>query len=466
VVSIFDELAALRQPTASNVLFDTACVLGGSVAGLFAARVLSDHARRVVVIERDNVLSVGGPRPGTPHDNQVHSLLPCGQHWIERWLPGFTSELRSQGGVLSGPDTTCTLFDGNRQANSGADAHTLLLATRPLLEGHIRARVDALPNVTIMHGRATGLRYRDQTVDAVRYVDGDGEKAIQADFVVDAMGRSSRLAEWMTQEGFDRPRLERLTSPINYATALFDRATKNADLDVAAALGIFSPAGSVSGVSVAAANAVEGDLWQVLLMGYGNDRPGRSAAELRDVCDNLPSVFGEATRGAVVHDVATYHQEESRRRDFVGLGHFPAGVVSVGDAVASFNPIYGQGMSSAALHASCLSSYLTAGPDLGSAARDLFRLQAMVVDAAWSISAGGDSARLDALLGNPVPEEVQQQRLALHQVTTASLVDAEVARAFNDVSYMLRHPATLFDPAVQERAVMVNREHGDLIAQD
>jgi hypothetical protein len=109
-------------------------------------------------------------------------------------------------------------------------------------------------------------------------------------------------------------------------------------------------------------------------------------------------------------------------------------------------------MSSAALHASCLSSYLIAGADLDTGAHDFFHLQGIVVSAAWAISAGGDSARLDAVLGRAVPEDVHQQRLALQQVIAASLVDPDVARAFNEVSYMLRHPATLADPALLAQA--------------
>ncbi|WP_241266955.1 hypothetical protein [Streptomyces scabichelini] len=111
---------------------------------------------------------------------------------------------------------------------------------------------------------------------------------------------------------------------------------------------------------------------------------------------------------------------------------------------------------SAALHASCLASYLGGGPDLGTAAREFFRLQQVVVDAAWAISAGGDAARLDAQNGAEVPEDVRQQRWAMEQITAATLADGDVTRAFNNVSYMLRHPATLADPALLARAVAAN----------
>ena len=184
--------------------------------------------------------------------------------------------------------------------------------------------------------------------------------------------------------------------------------------------------------------------------------PAVIAAELRAACAALPPLFAEATAGGVIGDVETYHQAESRRRHFAEADHLPARLVSVGDAVASFNPIYGQGMSSAALHASCLASYLGGAPDLDTVAREFHRTQRVVVDAAWVVSAGGDSARLDAQNGTEIPENVRQRRWAMDQITAATLVDGQVAHAFNDVSYMLRHPAVLADPELLARAVAAN----------
>ncbi|MFI5844500.1 NAD(P)/FAD-dependent oxidoreductase [Catenuloplanes sp. NPDC051500] len=453
-ISAFDRLVQAGPPVAPRVLFETAAVLGGSVAGLLAARVLADHAREVVIIERDALPVSPAQRAGTPQDQQVHTLLPAGRLWIDRWLPGFTQDALDGGALLSGPEATATMFDGHRQAPGGD--FQLLGATRPLIEACLRARVLALPNVSVRHGRATGLRYRDGAVSGVGYVDDGGEHVLETDFTVDAMGRPSRVSDWVAEHGYDAPRFTRLQSPINYATALFARTEKPEELDITCALGLFSPAGTVGGVSVAAVNAVEDDGWIVMLMGYDEARPGRTPEDFRARCAELPAVFGHATSGPITRDIATYHQAESRRRDFAGLDRFPARLIAVGDAVASFNPIYGQGMSSAALHASCLSAYLTGDPGLNEPAGAFFDLQQMVVDAAWAISAGGDTERRDAVTGAEVPEEVRAQRWALGQITGASLTDPSIAAAFNSVSYMLRHPATLADPSVVERAVAAN----------
>jgi 2-polyprenyl-6-methoxyphenol hydroxylase-like FAD-dependent oxidoreductase len=456
VIALFEKLVQADPPDDVPVLFDTACVLGGSIAGLLAARVLADRARRVVVLESDDISTATGSRTGVPQDQQVHTLLPAGQQWVERWLPGITKEAQARGASFAGPDKQVTALNGVPQAWDGEDHHLLAIG-RPLLESLIRDRVTSLPNVSVLHGRATGLRYRDDAVTGVHHVPAGGDPdVLDADFVVDAMGRSSRLSTWLKESGYDHPRLERLEAPINYATALFERPAEFADLETACALGIFTPDFPSGEVSVAAANAIEDRQWLVMLMGYGDSRPGRTLDEFRAACAELPPVFAAATAGAVTGDVVTYHQAESRRRHFTEVNRFPARLVSVGDAVASFNPIRGQGMSSAALHASCLASYLGGSPELGTAAREFFRLQQVVVDAAWMVSAGGDAARLDALNGTEVPEEVRRQRWAMEQITVATLSDGDVTRAFHDVSYMLRHPATLADPALLAKAVAAN----------
>ena len=452
LTSVFDRLVDARPPAGPTVLFETATVLGGSVAGLLAARVLADHARRVVIVERDELPGTPLPRPGTPQDQQVHTLLPAGQRWIERWLPGFTQVAVDRGAVLSGPGTTSTAFDGHRQVRTDTDFR-LLVAGRPLLEASLREQVLARPEVSVVRGRVTGLRFRDDAVSAVAYLDDDRERVLTTDFTVDATGRASRLPAWLGEHDFDQPRLERLTAPINYATALFRRDEPTSELEILCALGLFSPGHGAGGVSVAAANAIEDDQWIVMLMGYDDSRPGRTLDQFREITAQLPGVFGRATAGPVTRAILTYHQEESRRRDFTGLRRFPARLVSVGDAVASFNPIYGQGMSSAALHGSCLSAHLTGGPDLSAPATGFFELQRTVVDAAWAISAGGDAERLDAVHGAEVPAEVSRRRQILRQITGATLSDPVVAEAFNSVSYMLRHPATLADPTIVERAV-------------
>jgi 2-polyprenyl-6-methoxyphenol hydroxylase-like FAD-dependent oxidoreductase len=406
--AIFDQLVRVDLPERTRVLFDTACVLGGSVAGLLAARVLADHARTVVLIERDQVNVQGRPRAGVPQDRQGHGLLPGGLAQIERWLPGFTRAAQDLGGVLVGPAQQVVHLDGQQQVRGG-DAQ-ILMGSRPFLESRIRSRVLALPNVSTVSAQATGLDYRDDAVSAVRYVADGVENVMSVDFVVDAMGRASKLSQWVELAGYDRPRLQRLKTGINYATALFERSDKPDDLELACALTQFSAPSSPDGLAVGAVNAIEGDQWLVMLMAYGENQSSRSIETFRSTCAKMPPIFGKAVSGTVTREIMTYHQADSRRRDYAGLSRFPARLVSVGDAVASFNPVYGQGISSAALHASCLSEYLVGDPAFDMPAADFFALQQVVVDA-----------------------------------------------AFSNVAFMLAHPYSLGDPTLVEQAVAANR---------
>ena len=451
--AVFDRLNKTSRPTRTSVLFDTACVLGGSIAGLLAARVLSDHARRVLIIERDVVNTEGQARAGVPQDRQGHALLPGGRAQIERWLPGFTCEAQDSGGVLVRPDQQAVYLDGIAQMPNRTTS--ILAGTRPFLESRIRSRVLDLPNVTSVSAHATGITFRDDAVHSVRYATGREEQAIDVDFVVDAMGRSSRLSDWVERAGFQRPLLQRLRSGINYSTALFDRPQDPAVLPLASGLARYTE--RPAGIALAATVAVEAGQWLVMLTSYEPDRPPTSIDCFRSTCAALSPIFGHAVKGTVTRGIETYRQADSRRRDYTGLERFPARLVSVGDAVASFNPIYGQGMSSAALHASCLSEYLLGTPQLRRAANEFFDLQAVVTDAAWTMSAGGDAARLDAIEGVDVPDDVAHDRWTLEQVAQATRVDQAIADAFGDVVFMLAHPATLTDPALVERAIAVNQ---------
>jgi 2-polyprenyl-6-methoxyphenol hydroxylase-like FAD-dependent oxidoreductase len=453
--AVFDRLVAAGPPERADVLFGTACVLGGSIAGLLAARVLADHAERVVVIERDATGGAAGPRRGVPQRPHLHALVPAGREWLERWLPGFTREMRDGGAVFTSPGQNASYQDDRPRLPA---AYHVLQASRTFLENGIRARVLALPNVSVLRAQAAGLEYQGKEARGVRYRSGGGPAVLPADFVVDTMGRASRLPDWLAEDGFDRPVLERLAAPINYSTALFKRAGRAEELPTTLVAAHYGPPYPEDGVAIAGVAAIENDQWIVTLIGYDDAWPGRTLDAFRAACAKLPSLFAEVAVGDLTEKIAFYRQAESRRRDFAALGHLPARLLSAGDAVASFNPVYGQGMTLAALHASCLSEYLRTGPDLHAAPTGFFGLQRVVTDAAWMISAGGDAARLDAQSGAEVPDEVSHQRQAMNQLMRATFVDADVYRAVETVLYMLAHPATLADPALIGRAVAANQQ--------
>lgn len=457
----FAEISAVQTTEPGEVFLRRAVVLGGSMAGLMAARVLSDHAEEVVIVERDDAASGGKPRPGVPQGTQVHALLPAGALQLERWFKGFVDEAVAGGAVTPPQDGTRNrmYIDGHARPNPPVAADIpVLITTRPFLEELVRQRTLAVPNIRQVRGRADGLVFDGDRVTGARYVpdgssDGTADAVtLDADIVVDAMGRSSRLGEWLETNGWERPPMRRMPIKLNYASALFAY-----DEGVTELWSCVSQAGAAATpdhqARIGGFLRVEGDRWIVLVSGFGDDRPSGDTADFVTRCRrDLPSVFGDiAERAEMVGDVITYHQADSRRRDFHELRRFPAGLVAAGDAVASFNPVYGQGMTSATLHASCLSKYLRSRPSTSEPAMAYFDLVRVVVDAAWQVSTFAD-LELPHVDG-PYPRGYKLIRRLTGMVFQACLIDQDINEKLFRVTTMLAHPNSLATPATVARAV-------------
>ncbi|RKN23777.1 FAD-dependent oxidoreductase [Micromonospora musae] len=458
----FAAIATADQPTDTSVVMRRAVVLGGSIAGLMAARVLSDHAEEVLIVERDPSEADHGPRPGVPQGSQVHALLPAGQVQLERWFPGIAEEALALGAPLPpAPDATAKTFvNGVLGVPPPATATgPMLITTRPFLEALVRRHTLAVKNVRMAYGRADGLVYADGRVTGARYVPQDGAEAVvePADLVVDAMGRSSRLSDWLAGDGWPRPPMQRMPIKLNYATALFKRDEKVSDTWVVV---YQTMAGKGRTARIGGINSVENDRWMMLVAGYDDDRPSRDVADFTARCrKHYPEMFGDiAERGEMLGEVITYHQADSRRRDFHKLDRLPAGLVAVGDAVASFNPVYGQGMTSAMLHASCLSAYLRSGPrPHEEPAHAYFDQVRVIVDAAWQISTSAD-IELPHVDG-PYPRGYKLAKWFGNLVFRGSQIDPVLSARLSRVTTMLEHPAALSRPGTLLRALRIGLRH-------
>jgi 2-polyprenyl-6-methoxyphenol hydroxylase-like FAD-dependent oxidoreductase len=325
-----------------------------------------------------------------------------------------------------------------------------LTATRPFLESLVRTRTLAGGNIKLITGRAVGLGFDGDRVTGARYIPQGGSGAVteRADFVVDAMGRSSRLADWLADSGWQRPEMVRMPIKLNYATCLFERDERITNF--ADAFARRDVSGLPRGVVV---HPVEGNRWIMMAFGYDRDYPGRTVTELAAFCrQNFPAVFGDiAERARPVGDVVTYRQADSRRREFHALDRFPAGLVAAGDAVASFNPAYGQGMTSATLHASCLSSYLRSGPVLDRQAKKYFDLVKVVVEAAWRNATFAD-LELPHVDG-PYPRGYRFAKRINSLVLKASMSDHIVREQMGHVRSLQAHPDSLARPGILTRVL-------------
>jgi 2-polyprenyl-6-methoxyphenol hydroxylase-like FAD-dependent oxidoreductase len=375
-----------------NTNSNQAVVLGASMAGLLAARVLSERFGQVVVIERDVLPPAGEHRRGVPHGRHLHGLHPRGREILEELFPGFTATLTASGAVrgdvlgnvrwqLSGHQL--------RQADIGLPG---LLASRPFLEGHLREMVRRLPAVRFFEDcSASGLTVtadsRTVTGVEVRGPGGGPPAQVAADLVVDATGRGSRTPGWLGQLGYRRPAQERIEIGLGYATRTY-RLRPGALGGDQMILTAGTPANPRAGILA----ATEGSRHMLTVAGICGDYPPTDPPGFDQFVAGLPSAdIAAAIAGAEpLDDPVPFRFPASVRHRYERLAAFPAGLLVIGDAVCSFNPVYGQGMTVAAAQAMALRALLARQTVLD--ARRYFRAITAAIDVAWDIAAGADLA--------------------------------------------------------------------------
>ena len=370
-----------------------AVVLGASMAGLLAARVLAERFERVVVIERDVLPPAGEHRRGVPHGRHLHGLHPRGREILEELFPGFTATLAASGAVCC--DVLGDLrwqLSGHqlRQANIGLPA---LFASRPFLEGHLRAMVQRLPRVRLLQDASVcGLNVaadkRTVTGVEVRGTSGGSPARVAARLVVDATGRGSRTPVWLGELGYQRPEQERVEIGLGYATRTY-RLRPGAMGGDQMILTADTPANP----RAAALAVTEGGRHILTLAGICGDYPPTDPPGFDDSWPRChrptsprpsPAPIRWMTRCGAV---PVPGQRAAPVRTAIRLS---AGLLVIGDAVCSFNPVYGQGMTVAATEAMILRRLLArhAVPD----ARRYFRAIVAAIDVPWDIAAGADLA--------------------------------------------------------------------------
>ncbi|MFI6044261.1 NAD(P)/FAD-dependent oxidoreductase [Nocardia sp. NPDC051321] len=429
---------------------ESAVVIGASIAGLAAARALSETYAKVTVVERDVLPGGAEHRRAVPQDKHVHSLLAGGSVTLETLFPGFGDDMVAAGAFAfrSGVDW---YLDGHRiqalpQRGRG------VVSSRPLLESVLRKRVAALPNVTIVDNcdvlnplasvdrrRVTGVRVASRAPGAT-------PTELAADLVVDASGRASRSAIWLAELGFQAPRETKMTVDTTYVTRSYRREPHHLDGRPGTIISPFP--GSPRGGFLL---AQEHDEFILTIGGLFGEQPPMDDDTLLTFAESLPSKdFPEFLRTATrITDPVKMRYPASVRRHYEELDEFPAGYLVVGDAVCSFNPVYGHGMTIAAVSAALLRDLLEAGPD--DVAQRFFRAVAGPVDAAWTLATRSDM-RFTASGVTPTLESRLLDRY-ITRLARAAATDEVVAAAVISVLQLTETPDTILAPAVLGRVL-------------
>lgn len=410
-------------------------VLGGSVAGCFAAAALAGDGREVLVLERDELTGRPQPRKGVPQGGQPHVFLLRGLREAEGLLPGLTDQLRRAGAVPV--DTGGLPWLSEWGWLPPGPPIEILSMSRPLLEQHVREMATALPGVT--------LRDRSDVREVRRHGDSwgvalaDGGE-VHADVVVDATGRSSRLVGWLEHEGLPRPTESIVDAQLGYATRVFAGAVPGLP-------GIIVPIDSRS-LSGGMALPIEGDRWLLAAIGCGDRRPPRDEAGHLAALEALGDpVIAELARDLEpCGDVAVHRRTDNRRLHWEQLAALPPGLLVVGDALCAFNPAYGQGVTVAAMQGGVLRRHagsITAGVSL----RPLQRRLAACTRLPWLVAAGGD-AHLRTTTGTGTSAERMVDAWGRRLTRAAAAGDASALDALSRAYHLIAPPSTLVRPRV------------------
>ncbi|MGW1343657.1 FAD-dependent oxidoreductase [Kribbella sp. NPDC002412] len=427
---------------------DRAIILGGSIAGLLAARALSETYAEVVLIDRDELGPEPAPRRGTPQSRHLHGLLSRGHALLEDLFPGLTADLTADGARVGDMLADTRLCFGGHRFRRGVSGLPAICVSRPALEAAVRRRVLALPSVRVL-GRhdVAGVIADGRRIVGARVVgraDGSAPEELPGDLVVDATGRGSRLPVWLEALGFPAPRQDRLAVGVGYASRRY-RLRPGAlgnDLVVISAPCPARPRGG--GLS-----RIEDGTCLVTLMGVLGDHPPtdpdgftRFAADLA-----LPDLSRILATAEPLDDPVAYRYPASRWLRYDRLDRFPSGLAVLGDAICTLNPVYGQGMTVAALEADALRRQPADGRPLLGYLRETGR----IAGAAWALARGADLSFPEIPGRRTTADRFFGRYVGMLQAGAAR--DEHLGRAFLRVTSLVDPPTALLRPAVVARAL-------------
>lgn len=432
-----------------------AIVIGGSIAGLIAARVLSDRFEQVTVLERDEIEDRPVLHKSVPQGNHLHALLNGGQQVLSSLYPGFTDDLSSRGAnrVAVGRDVVWHLPDGKAYTATGSIRAPFdvgldgYCASRGLIEYTIRQRTREVPQIRVETGRtASELISRDGRIRGVRCHDG---QSVEADLVVDASGRTSRAPQWLAAAGLSEPRQTTIGVDTAYSTANFRAPDWYEGESI---VFITGPAPTITRRCYLI--RIENGSLLVSLIGRFGDYPPTDRdgflAYARELHADLAWRIIED--GQQLSPIAHHRFRASVQNHYEELGAVER-FIAIGDALCTFNPIHAQGMSAAARQAALLGEVLTEHlsreRNLDGLAKNFHSRAAQFNRTPWSLAAAFDFAFPQTRGDRPAGAEERGRYFAVLDRLQAA--DPEIRRLMTEVFHLVKPLSALFEEPLQSR---------------
>ncbi|MEQ8676376.1 MAG: FAD-binding protein [Aggregatilineales bacterium] len=425
-----------------------AIIIGGGMAGLFTARVLSDFFDEVVIIERDIYPEEAIWRNGVPQERHVHTLLAKGRELLEDLYPGIDAKFEALGAPLyTWGNDTHVLTTGGKVGKVKTDVYGRGLS-RTLLEYVVRCRTQRIANIqfhTNTEVRQLLVEHDSVTGCMVQNRETGETQAIYADLIVDASGRYSKTSEWLADAGYPAPPETIVDPKMGYATRWY-QLPEEVELEIPAVL--IQPGIIPDLYRGAAAAVLENRQVVITLAGMNGDYPPTEEQAFLDYARSLPdsTVANWIETLSPVSPIAGF-RAVNRLRHYGRAKYYPEHFIATGDAVCALDPIYGQGMTVALLHVNALKTLLEKSSSMEGFANRFHRKLAKVNLVPWLMAASEDR-RYPLTEGDKPTMFDNLAHRYIVQLFLATPHDPVVARTLLRVLHMLQHPLYLIHPRV------------------
>ncbi|WP_242213357.1 NAD(P)/FAD-dependent oxidoreductase [Bacillus cereus group sp. BfR-BA-01383] len=439
-------------------MFNKAIVIGGSMAGKLAAKVLSNTFEEVIILEAGEKWDGISHRKRVPQSNHPHVLLKGGEEALEELFPNITNELIKSGSIVNNftLDLKWHQFGLWKQPFKG-EIH-MIQQSRSLLESHIQKRIEQVSNVITKYDMLVEELLVDEKLNKVYGINAKCLKTgmneeFHADIVVDASGFGSKSIEWLQAYNIE-VREEKVRIDLFYATRLF-KLKENEELDCCNILMSPSFPENPYGVLI---QTIEDNRYFVTFSGYANEKAPQTDEEFYNFAENLliPNVTDFLNRAEAITDIKTYKIPYQVRRRFDLVNNLPEGFLVIGDAQCRFDPVFGQGVSVAAMEAYQLQLLLQGRTKLDKTfTQQFYKKAANIIETPWDMTTTEISRH--PKLKRELSRKQTFQLWYTKQIYRLSASDSDVYIRLVRVMNLIRSPFHLFHPRVL-LAVLLNRK--------
>ncbi|MEH7260960.1 FAD-dependent oxidoreductase [Bacillus toyonensis] len=439
-------------------MFNKAIVIGGSMAGKFAAKALSTSFKEVIILDVGDKWDGKASRKRVPQSDHPHVLLKGGEKAIEELFPTITNELIKAGSIINNftRDLKWHQFGLWKQPFIG-EIH-IIQQSRPLLEWHIQKRIDQISNITITYKTLVNGLLVDGKLNKVcgvkvKYLETGMQEEVHADIVVDASGFGSKSIEWLREYEIEVQE-EKVRIDLFYATKMF-QLKENEELDCCNMLMSPSFPENPYGVLI---QTIEDNRYFVTFSGYANEKAPQTDDEFYDFAENLSisNVTDFLNKAEGITDIKTYKIPYQVRRRFDLVNNVPEGLLVVGDAQCRFDPVFGQGVSVAAMEAHQLQLLLQSRKQLDKTfTQQFYKKTADIIEIPWDMTTTEISRHPQ--LKRELTTKQKFQLWYTKQIYRLSASDSDVYIRLVRVMNLIRSPFHLFHPKVL-LAVLLNRK--------